>query len=166
MVYIPFNTPMRFLCMANTNICIMADLHENLKELKDTLGKKSFSELLQFLLDNYLDAPDGVPKSSFNKLRDKYIATYPDEFRDAVRMCIGITDTVEFEALMEEIMLGAIKETETTPNEMMIFQCAGCQHVWDYTGSAKKLGSIHCPVCGSTASKKWLRKLTMPDDVS
>ena len=145
--------------MGTTDICVKGELHKNLFELKKTLDFKSFSELLQFLMENYLDAPKGVPVKVFDELRGKYIATYPDEFRDATRMAIGISDPDEFRAVIEETMIDLIKENEMAPEQILIFQCSKCQHVWDYRGKMKKVSGVHCSMCGSSASSKWLRDL-------
>ena len=151
--------------MATIDLRIKYDLYVELKELRDTLGLKSFSDLLKQLKDNYLNAPAGVPVDAFNRKRDAYMGSYPDEFRKTVRMCIGVTDPQEFDAVFEETIHEMIKAAETAPEEMIILQCAHCHHVWDYKGKQNldKIGQIHCPLCQATASGKWIRELKMPE---
>ncbi len=145
--------------MATVDVCIKSDLHEELKELRDYLGLKSFSDLFKFLKDYYLKAPAGVPPEIFDQKREKYLASYPDEFMEATRMCLGVTVPEEFDAVFEETIRNLIKKVETTPDEFMILQCSHCNHVWDYKGKHNKISNIHCPTCGATASKKWLREI-------
>ena len=156
--------------MGTTDVCIRDDLYAELKELRDTLGLKSFSGLIRLLKDSYLDAPDGVPADVFSRKREAYLGSYPDEFRKTARMCIGVTDPMEFDAVFEEtignMIAGAEAERASAQEDVMVFQCAHCGHVWDYKGKRNMvgIGQIHCPICQATASRKWLRKLVMPDE--
>lgn len=151
--------------MGTTDICIRDDLHKELKELRDTLKMKSFSDLFKLLKDSFLSAPPGVPADVFKAKKEAYIESYPDEFIKAVGMCLGVTDPMEFGAVFEEAIRGLITQYETAPEERLILECGHCHHVWDYKGKRvqEKIGAIHCPVCQSTASRKWVRKLVMPD---
>ncbi len=157
--------------MGTTDICVRDDLHRELREMRDMLGLTSFSELLKLLRDAYLDAPQGVPADVFRQKRDKYMGSYPDEFRRATGMCIGITDPEEFNAAFEEAIRDLIMQSEASnmlvPEERLVMECPHCHHVWAYKGKksldlAARITQVHCPVCQATASRKWLRKLVVP----
>lgn len=151
--------------MGTTNISIKTHVHAALKEMRENLDINSFSDLFTLLMENYLNAPPGVPVDVFNQKRDKYLGSYPDEFFEAARLCLGITDPEGFEVVFEEVIRDLIKNAETIPVEQMILQCK-CGHVWKYTGKHTSVQKIHCPVCGSSGSKKWLKELRPLDQPS
>jgi hypothetical protein len=150
--------------MGTTDVCIRTDIHDELLGIRDRMGMKSFSDLFRLMIDNFIGAPPGVPAETFKEKMAKYQGLYPDAFKKATTMCIGIDDPEEFDAAFEEIISDMIKDEVTSegePEEVIILQCAKCHHVWDYRGKKTKetIGQIHCPSCQATASKKWLRKL-------
>lgn len=145
--------------MANADICVRSDVHKTLKDLRDTLGLKSFTELFQVLMKRYLDAPPGVPEYVFEQKRKQYLESFPDEFYETTKICMGVTNPVEFAAVFDETIIDLISDHATAPIESLVLQCSRCQHVWDYRGKHFEIRSIHCPTCGASASKRWLREL-------
>lgn len=151
--------------MSTTDICLKEEVHKDLQRLKDTLDMKSFSELIAYLIEEYMEAPPGIPSEAYRIKKEKYMDSYPDAFKKATKMCLGITDPQEFDAVFEEAIHDLIIQEETPKDEsFLILECSRCGSVWKYKGrkTVKEIKQIHCPSCQATASKKWVRELLVP----
>jgi predicted CopG family antitoxin len=114
--------------MPTISVTIKSDLHEDLKSLGNTLGLRSFSEVIQYLKNNYLDAPEDVPVEVFDRKRDIYFDSYPNEFREATQIRLGVTVPEEFDAVFEEVISELINQKELASEEMLVLQCSRCNH--------------------------------------